>query len=262
MPKRQASDDPALGSFEPRLHPPIAFPDPDWQWFANRCAALAIADPMQHRTALEALFGHLVGVNRWLNLTTLVTPREYLKFHVLDSLAAESDTRLRHLSEGAPCVDLGSGGGYPGLPLALWHPRIPWVLVDARKKKAEFLAAAAQLVQSQFGVQRISAKHLRGGEVKRAAPELFRRCQLVVCRAMGQAAEVLAEANAMLQKSGHLILYKGPAFSGDEKSVALKACDELGFRFIGEKRVKLEDDDPERVMAVFQRVESTTRQSG
>ena len=134
----QPSDDPALGSADPALHPPRAFPDEDWRWFLARCAALGIEQAAGRRSVLEALYGHLVGVNRWLNLTTLVAPRDYLKLHLLDSLALEGDARLRHLSEGSPCVDLGSGGGYPGLPLAVWHATVPWVMVDARQKKVEF----------------------------------------------------------------------------------------------------------------------------
>jgi 16S rRNA (guanine527-N7)-methyltransferase len=251
MPKRadQPTDDPSLGSVDPALHPPQAFPEADWAWFVGRCAALGIAAPESRRTKLEALYGHLVGVNRWLNLTKLVAPREYLKNHVLDSLSLEPDPRAKHLSEGSPCLDLGSGGGYPGLPLALWHPTIPWVLADARRKKAEFLAAAATIAGPK-----VSAKHLRGGEVARAAPELRRRCQLVVCRAMGQAAEVLAESADLLHKSGHLVIYKGPAFAGDERTVALAAAVKHGFRFVSERSCVLEEGDPERVMVVFQRI--------
>jgi 16S rRNA (guanine527-N7)-methyltransferase len=251
VPKRadQPSDDPTLGSVDPAQNPPKPFPDDDWAWFVARCAALGVAEPEAKRTPLQAIYGHLVGVNRWLNLTKLVAPREYLKQHVLDSLALEGDARARHLSEGSPCVDLGSGGGYPGLPLALWHPTIPWVLADARRKKAEFLAAAAPLAGP-----RVAAKHLRGGEVARGAPELRRRCQLVVCRAMGQAAEVLAEAADLLHKSGHLAIYKGPAFAGEERDHALAAAGRLGYRFVSDRRVVLEDGDPERLIVIYQRI--------
>lgn len=256
MPRRaeQPADDPALGSVDPALHPPRPFADADWGWFAARCAALGIGDPTPRREVLEALYGHLVGVNRWLNLTTLVEPRQYLKLHVLDSLSAEGDPRLRHLSEGAPCLDLGSGGGYPGLPLAIWHPTVPWVLADARRKKADFLAAAAGIAGRAPGGARVSARHLRGGETARAAPDLRRRCQLVVCRAMGQAAEVLAESAPLLQDHGHAVIYKGPAFPGEERDAALKAAARLGFRFVSERRLVLEEGDPERVLVVFERI--------
>jgi 16S rRNA (guanine527-N7)-methyltransferase len=250
MPQRDATTDfPGAGSVDPHDHPPIALPAADWDWFAGRCAALEIPDPVPHRAVLEALFGHLVGVNRWLNLTTVSDARGWLKLHILDSLAGLNDPRLRRLAEGAPCCDLGSGGGYPGLPLALWGgPRIPWVLADARRKKADFLAAAGRLVGPQ-----VRGLHLRGGEVARAAPDLHRRCQLVTCRAMGQADEILAEAAPLLRPHGHLLLYKGPAYAGEERSRAHGSAPRCGFRVLGERSLVLEDGDPERVIAAFER---------
>jgi 16S rRNA (guanine527-N7)-methyltransferase len=246
----QPSDDPAMGSVDPALHPPRAFPDEDWTWFIARCAELGIDHASARRAVLEALYGHLAGVNRWLNLTTIVDPRGYLKLHLLDSLALEGDPRLRHLSEGAPCVDLGSGGGYPGLPLAVWHPSVPWIMVDARQKKVEFLAAACTLT----GNVRARALHLRGAEAHAKAVELRRSCQLVTCRAMGRAAAVLEEAADLLHKSGHLVLYKGPAFAGAERDEALRACDRLGYRLVNQRQLVLEEGDPGRVMAIFQRL--------
>ncbi len=251
MPKRadQDPDDATLGSLAPADNPAIAFADADWSWFLGRCAALGIPGAEERRSKLESIYGHLVGVNRWLNLTKLTSPREYLKLHILDSLVAEGDPRLKHLSEGSPCVDLGSGGGYPGLPLAAWHPTVPWVLVDSRQKKVEFLAAACALT----GNPRATARHLRGGEVAIKAPELRRNCQLVTCRAMGQTDEILREASDLLHKSGHLLIYKGPAFAGDERNRALVVCQHLGFRLVNERKVVLEDGDPERLLVAFVR---------
>jgi 16S rRNA (guanine527-N7)-methyltransferase len=254
MPKRDAADpaDASLGSVLPADHPPLAFPQEDWAWFTARCNALGIPHAGLQRAALEALYGHLVGVNRWLNLTKLVAPREYLKQHVLDSLSLIGDARLKHLSEGAACADLGSGGGYPGLPLALWYPTVPWCLIDARKKKVEFLAAAGALAHT-FGARRVTAHHLRGAEAVRD-PVLKRACQLVVSRAMAAAAEVLAEAEPLLEKSGHVVIFKGPAYPGDEEQQALAACKRLGFRAVSQRWVQLEDGDPERVQVVFQKI--------
>jgi len=243
-----AADIPGAGSVDPKDHPPRPFPDADWSWFLGRAVALGIPDAAARREKLEALYGHLIGVNAWLNLTRITAPRDYLKQHILDSLTAVGDTRLRHLADGSPCVDLGSGGGYPGLPLALWHPTIPWVLADARKKKAEFLASAATLTGAK-----VTARHLRGGEAAHAAPDLYKRCQLVVSRAMGQADAVLAEAGPLLRLSGHCLIFKGPAFAGDERSTAITNAPKMGFKFISERRITLEPGDPDRVIAVFQR---------
>lgn len=256
MPKRSAnpSDDPALGSFDPAHHPPMAFSDGDWGWFVARCSAMGVEDAGSRRTTLEALYGHLVGVNRWLNLTTITDPRGFLKLHVLDSLTLLGEPRLNSLKERSPCLDLGSGGGYPGLPLALWRPHVPWVLADARQKKAEFLSAAAGIAHRLGGVAAITARHLRGGETARLAPDLRGRCQLVVSRAMGQCDEVLSEASPLLGNHGHCIVYKGPAFAGKERERTLLYAEELGYRFVDDRRVSLDEGDPERVMVVFERL--------
>lgn len=251
MPKRDDTAQlPGAGSVDPKDHPPIALPDEDWAWFTARCAALALPDPTAWRPQLEALFGHLFGVNAWLNLTTVAGARDWLKLHVLDSLTGLGDPRLQHLAEGAPCLDLGSGGGYPGLPLALaGSPRVPWVLADARRKKADFLAAAGTLVGPH-----VRGLHLRGAEAARAAPDLHRRCQLVVNRAMGQADEVLAEVAPLLRPHGHLLIWKGPAFEGQERDRAAAAAPKLGFRVVGVRKLHLEDGDPERILACYERV--------
>ena len=254
MPKRADADpsDLSLGSVDPAHHPPVAFPAEEWAWFTARCAALGIPGAEPRRTALEALYGHMIGVNRWLNLTKLVSPRDYLKQHVLDSLSLIGDPRLKHLSEGALCADLGSGGGYPGLPLALWYPAIPWCLIDARMKKVEFLAAAGVLAQAH-GARRVTAHHLRGADAIRD-PQLKRTCQLVVSRAMGPTSDVLVEAAPLLHRSGHLVVYKGPAYPGEEEQQALETCKAIGYRPISQRWVALEAGDPERVQVVFERV--------
>ncbi len=250
MPLRDDTTDiPGAGSVDPKDHPPIALGDDDWAWFTERCTALALPDPTAWRPRLEALFGHLSGVNRWLNLTTVQGAREWLKLHVLDSLTALADPRLQHLAEGTPCLDLGSGGGYPGLPLAMAAPHVPWILADARRKKAEFLTAAGSLVGPH-----VRGLHLRGSQIATAAPDLHRRCQLVVNRAMGHADEVLAEVAPILRPHGHLLLWKGPAFDGPERDRAASAAPRLGFRVLGIRRLHLVEGDPERLLVCYERV--------
>lgn len=244
-------DVPGAGSVDPADHPPVPFPEEDWAWFLARCAELGVPVNAAKREPIEAVYGHLLGVNRWLNLTRLTAPRDYLKNHLLDSLTAVADARFKRLAEGAWCADLGSGGGYPGLPLALWNIKVPWALLDARKKKAEFLAAALKAAD----LRPCKAFHLRGADVVRtpAASILSRRCQLVTSRAMGQAAEVLQQAAPLLRRHGNLLIWKGPAFAGEEREAALKACPRLGFRHVADRAVVLEPGDPERIIAVFER---------
>ena len=125
--------------FKPERAPHLAFPDDDWQWFRDACADFGIPDPDAHRETLQRLYSHLVHVNAWLNLTRITDARGYLKFHVLDSLSVLSLV-TNFTAPGDIVLDLGSGGGYPGLPLMTWLPDRHFVLVDSRPKKVAFLA--------------------------------------------------------------------------------------------------------------------------
>ncbi len=213
------------GSVAAADHPPRRFPDTDWDWFCAQCAAAGIAAGAEVRPRLEALYGHLAGVNAWLNLTRLSDPRDYLERHVLDALAPLGAEPVFRPGGGERCVDLGSGGGYPGLILALWMPDTSWTLIDSRGRKVAFLAEAARLVDPQ----RVTARQLRGREVASAAPELVRGCQLVTARAVAPAATLLAEARELLARGGRLVAWKGPSYHGEEARRAAGSARKLGY---------------------------------
>jgi len=246
---RSGSDQPHAGDMDPAVYPPVAFADADWHWFRDLAEPFGIPDPDTYRGVVEHLYGHLLGVNAWCNLTRITAPRDYLKLHLLDSLSLWPDRRRRHLSQGAPCVDLGSGGGYPGLPLSLWQPEVPWVLVDSRRRKVDFLNAAAGIVGS-----RVEARHFRGREVAKAAQDLRSRCQLVVSRAAGAVDKLLPEVAGMVAKGGSVVIYKGPNYRQEEHDAAMALTRRLKLRFVTVNAVSLEPGDPERLFVVFERV--------
>ncbi|MDA3962841.1 MAG: class I SAM-dependent methyltransferase [Planctomycetota bacterium] len=246
--QRSKADIPNAGNLDPAVYPAIPFDDADWAWFKQRAAVFGVDEADSHRPVIERLYGHLCGVNAWFNLTRITAPREYLKLHLLDSLSLWPDSRCQSLVDGVPCVDLGAGGGYPGLPLALWKPQVPWTLVDSRRRKVDFLAAAGSLVGPN-----VTAKHFRGREVGSAAPELFQQCQLVVSRAAGAVDKLLPEIVDMLAPKGQIVIYKGPNYSQEEHDRAADIAPKIGLRFVTVSAIQLEDDDPERLFVVFER---------
>lgn len=237
------------GNFSPDVYPTIKFPDEDWAWFEQRCEALGIPLRAGFRTQAEALYSHLTGVNEWMNLTRLQGARDFLKQHLLDSLTCLLVEDVQKLSPDFPCVDLGSGGGYPGLPLACYFPDVPWTLVDSRGKKVKFLQAACALT----GNTQAEGKQFRGREAAVMAPFLHQCCQLVVTRATGQTDVLLQECAPMIAAGGCLLLMKGPAYEGAEHNAALKAAKMWHYYHESTQRVQLEDGDPERLLVVFRR---------
>ena len=116
---------------------------------------LGIALPESAQTKLLDFRDLLLKWNKTYNLTALRDPAQAVSHHLLDSLAI-----LPHVGEGA-LLDVGSGGGLPGIPLAIARPALPVSLVDTVQKKATFLQQAA----IQLGLANVQAHHARVEEM-------------------------------------------------------------------------------------------------
>ncbi len=110
----------------------------------------------------------LLAWNEAINLTAIRSPEAALREHVLDSLAAVPVLRGRALDA---LLDLGSGGGFPGIPLALVLPARRTLLVESVAKKAAFLTAAAGIVAGDAGraADRCLCREVRGPRGRSAA---------------------------------------------------------------------------------------------
>lgn len=102
------------------------------------------------REAVERLARHAELLERWNRVVRLVgeaAPAEWIRRHYAESVAARGYWRRLSRTEGASepgLLDIGSGAGFPGLVLAALHPERPVTLVEARERKAAFLAEAAR----------------------------------------------------------------------------------------------------------------------
>ena len=115
---------------------------------------LDLPDAAQHQ--LLAFRDLLLKWNRTYNLTALRDPEQAISHHLLDSLAI-----LPHVGPGA-LLDVGSGGGLPGIPLAIARPELAVSMVDTVQKKATFLQQAA----IELGLKNVKAHHARVEEIR------------------------------------------------------------------------------------------------
>ncbi len=236
LPERQPLD------LRPQTYPSLAFPEEEWQWFLQRCEELGLPDPNPRRETFQALYSHLHGVNQWMNLTRLTTPREYLKFSLLDSLTLLPvlDTLCQPHSA---LVDLGSGGGYPGLPLMTMMPTQDFTLVDSRQKKVDFLNASLPLIPR---TGKGAACAFRGREVGRVRPDLLHHGEVVTARAVSKGVELLPDASELLALGGVFLLMKGQSWPLEEGPAFAQACPAFGFDMVEDLEVTLEPQDPVR----------------
>ncbi len=118
-------------------------------------AELGIDLPQEAQQKLLAFRDLLLKWNKTYNLTALRDPEQAISHHLLDSLAI-----LPHVGDGA-LLDVGSGGGLPGIPLAIARPQLPVSMVDTVQKKATFLQQAA----IQLGLKNVAVHHARVEEL-------------------------------------------------------------------------------------------------
>ncbi len=105
----------------------------------------------------EVLVRELLRWNKAYNLTAITAPDEILTHHLLDSLSAQPDLA------GSTVADVGTGAGFPGLPLAIVNPQRQFTLIDAVDKKLRFIDHAAR----ELGLGNVRTLH---GRVEQLAP--------------------------------------------------------------------------------------------
>ena len=229
------------GELSPENYPLLPISEAAWNWFLEACADLEITVSPEQKLAIQKIYSHLVGVNEFLNLTRITNDADYLNFHFFDSLTALSLVQA-YTESNDLVLDLGSGGGYPGLPLALFLPDRRWVLVDSRAKKVAFLKEAMKLT----GTPSISARAFRGREAPSVAKDLARKCKMLLCRAVGRADDLLPDAAALLQANGIFLLLKGQSYPTTEREDFLRAMPRFGFTLMEEHPIALDNADPDR----------------
>jgi 16S rRNA (guanine527-N7)-methyltransferase len=157
-------------------------------------ATLGVALSEQDARRLLTLLDELARWNRTYNLTAISTPAEMLTHHLLDSLAVHPDLQGRRVA------DVGTGAGFPGLPLALCNPARHFTLIDSTAKKIRFVSHAAQAL----GLTNVTAVHARAESLRPETP-----FDTVVTRALAPLPQMLAHIAPLCGAHSRVLAMKG-----------------------------------------------------
>lgn len=157
-------------------------------------ATLGVALSEDDARRLLTLLDELARWNRTYNLTAISTPAEMLTHHLLDSLAIQSDL------QGTRIADVGTGAGFPGLPLAVCNPARQFTLIDSNGKKIRFVSHAAHAL----GLANVTAVHARAENLKPEAP-----FDTVVARALAPLPQMLAQVAPLCGPLSRVLAMKG-----------------------------------------------------
>ncbi len=164
----------------------------------------------RHTDLFAAHARELLHWNKTTNLTTITDPFEMAIKHFVDSLAP-----ARLISTGANMLDIGSGGGFPGIPLKIVVPTLSITLIDASRRKVSFLK---HLIRS-LKLEGVQALHIR---VENLAddPAYLGRFDVVVSRALTDLKSFFRQALAVLAINGEIIAFKGKVDSQEVETLS------------------------------------------
>jgi 16S rRNA (guanine527-N7)-methyltransferase len=184
----------------------------------NELAARAGLTLIEHQhDLLQRYLDLLLETNRSMNLTTIADPELARAAHVGDAL-----TLLPFLPAGPlKVVDVGSGGGLPGMPLAIARPDLQVTLIEATRKKAVFLRAAAK----QLNLTNVQVVERRAEDA--AHGPLRQSFDVAVARALASLPVLLEWCLPLVRKGGKVLAMKGPKIQ-EELPAAQNAISVLG----------------------------------
>ncbi len=204
---------------------PPATRESELELLAAGARDIGIAVDSSGAEALLKLVDELEAGNAQFNLTAIRDRLGMLRKHVLDSLTLQPYLR------GSRVADIGTGAGFPGLPLAIVNPQRRFTLVEATGKKARFVEQTAR----RLGCHNVQVEHARAENYWPF--ELF---DTVVARALSSLADFAAYAGHLCAPGGRLLAMKGKR--PDEEISALPKS----FRVLAVHRLKVPGLDDER----------------
>lgn len=196
----------------------------------------------RQRELLDKHLELVIEENKVTNLTRIVDWESAQILHVEDSLAGLPE--VQEAMEG-PYLDMGSGAGFPGIPLAIMTGR-ETLLADSVGKKTRALDSFA----AELGIDDIVSTY--HGRIEDLALQQPNRFSLITARALSSLASLLELASPLLAKDGSLVCYKTHNES-EELEHAQAVARKLGMEFVSSRGFTLSDGETSRAIIVFKK---------
>ncbi len=188
----------------------------------------------------------LIEWNKNINLTAIVESKEIILKHFIDSL-----TINKYIEKGINLIDVGTGAGFPGIPLKIIRPDINITLVDSLNKRIKFL----DYTIGKLKLGNIKTIHKRAEELGR--DKLYReKYDIATSRAVANVSTLSEYLIPLVKESGKCIYMKGPDID-TELEEGKKSIDVLGGKIINKDEFELPKTDIKRTIIVIQKYKKT-----
>lgn len=200
-------------------------------------------------SVIEMFEQYMDGILEWnkkINLTAITDREEFISKHFVDSVLSYN---FREYIDADSIIDIGTGAGFPGIPLAIVSPDKKFVLADSLNKRLKVINELA----SKIGIDNIETVHGRAEELARNKKyrEAFDLC---ISRAVANLAVLCEYCLPFIKVGGHLLAYKGPD-AEEEVKMAEKAIKILGGKLI--EIVSVDLDGYDHNIVVIEKINKT-----
>lgn len=192
--------------------------------------------------------------NEKINLTTITDFPEIVIKHFVDSLMiSQSSNVSRETLANGKIIDVGTGAGFPGIPLKIIYPNAKITLLDSLNKRVTFL----NQVISELHLKKITAIHGRAEEVGRN-PEHREHYELCVSRAVANLSTLSEYCLPFVRRGGYFVAYKSGNIK-EEVAEADKAVNVMGGKFTEIEMFQLPNTDIQRSLVPIRKTSPTPK---
>jgi 16S rRNA (guanine527-N7)-methyltransferase len=180
----------------------------------------------------EQLYLEIIEGNKLLNLTRITEPKEFWEKHLWDSLICIKPFLLTENNANINVIDIGTGAGFPGIPVAITLPNMQVKLLDSTGKKITFINSLIEKLNLK-NTSTLLGRAEELGQNKQHREQY----DLALIRAVGQPSLCAEYAIPLIKKSGLVILYRGQ-WSKEESESLAQTGEKLGFQIDSVKKLE------------------------
>jgi 16S rRNA (guanine527-N7)-methyltransferase len=213
----------------------------------KQCALAGISLKRIQLQQFGAYFDLLTETNKVMNLTALTSPQDVAVKHFIDSLLCYDETMMK----GKKLIDVGTGAGFPGIPLKIYDPSLQLMLLDSLEKRLKFLQTTVRELQ----LAEVSFVHMRAEDAGRQKT-LRGQADVAVSRAVARLSVLAEYCLPLVKKGGFFVALKGSKYK-EEITEAENAVRILGGSVTSVKEVELPGLNDGRAVIVIRKIKDT-----
>lgn len=214
------------------------------------CSSFGVELTDRQLEQFNSYYELLVEWNKVMNLTAITEFEEVLQKHFIDSISIAGSMDMEKCES---IIDIGTGAGFPGLPLKIVYPHIKVVLLDSLNKRIRFLDE----IVDNLKLSDIETIHGRAEDIAKK-DEYREQFDFVVSRAVANLASLAEYCIPFVKKGGYFVSYKSGS-AEEEIEQAKKAIFVLGGEKKNVVKFQLPDSNMERALVIIEKIKTTPK---